>query len=280
MALAYKYLGCRVVKSGSVLEFYDYRKPIFIDYDRCHSVERSNDPNAEKRLDNLYRARRSVRQIVWANLTPHTKFLTLTYRDTQLDVKVFQRHFQTFCQQMKRNNFKLRYLYVLERQKLRGAEEGNIGSIHAHLVVFNDEVIPLQVLQRCWPHGSFDIHMLNGLRCKNGCVSDEKIRDAGAYICKYINKDNCAEFGGHVYRCSKGLKKPVDVKFYAYGDTDIYGFPNFVLENQSFYDFLKSSTEITYKSSKDFQYRLSDGSLFENTIYYGQGRVNFKLDIG
>lgn len=278
--IAYKHLGCRVVKSGQVLEFYDYLKPIHIDYERQHEVKRSQDPDATKRIDNLYRARRSVRQLVWANLTPHTKFLTLTYRDTQLDLKVFQRHFQTFCQAMKRKGFPLRYVYVLERQKKRGKKEGNTGTIHAHLVVFNDEKIPLSVIGSCWPHGSFDIHMLDGLRAEAGKLSDEKIRDAGAYICKYITKDACAEFGGRVFRSSKGLKKPVDLKFYAYGVADQHGIPTFVTENIGFYDFLKSSSNISYESQKKYQFHLSDGSIFKNITFYAQGRINFDLEIG
>ena len=63
-----------------------------------------------------------------------------------LDVKQFRRDWQTFVQAMRRKGHDLRYLYVIERQKQRGLKEGNEGTIHAHVIVFNDEFIPMESL--------------------------------------------------------------------------------------------------------------------------------------
>ena len=105
MDIAKKNLGCRLVVSGNKIEFYEYEKPIYIDYDRTYTVTKNKTEDSCKREDNLLRARQSVRRIIWSNLEPHSKFLTLTYAETQLDVKVFQRHFTTFIQNMKRNGY-------------------------------------------------------------------------------------------------------------------------------------------------------------------------------
>ncbi len=267
MDIAKKNLGCRLVISGNKIEFYEYEKPIYIDYEREHEIKKNKTEDSVKREDNLYRARQSVRRIIWSNIEPHSKFLTLTYAETQLDLKVFQRHFTTFLQNMKRNGFPLRYLYVLERQKKRGKKEGNIGTIHAHVVVFNDEYIPYELITKCWGQGNIDIHMINGLREENG----EKVNDVGAYVCKYLTKDSTIEWGSRSYRCSKGLKRPQEYKVYAYGQVDSRGIPNYVCDNMELFDFIKQSTNITYKDSLYFGYRLKDGTQYVNSVKYSQG---------
>lgn len=134
------YITDKIVLSGAKIEKTSYSVPIMCDFEREHTPQR-NAANAEngKRDDNLARARQTVRRIIWQNMTPHTKFLTLTCADICLDKKVFCRRLTTFFQSMNRQGYKLKYLYVLERQLERGKKEGNAGTIHAHIVVFNDE---------------------------------------------------------------------------------------------------------------------------------------------
>lgn len=273
MDIAKKNLGCRLVISGNKIEFYEYEKPIYIDYDRKHEIIKDKNEDSVKREDNLYRARQSVRRIIWANIEPHSKFLTLTYAETQLDVNVFKRHFTTFLQNMKRHGFPLRYLYVLERQKKRGEKEGNIGSLHAHVIVFNDEYIPFELITKCWGQGNIDIHMINGLRVENG----EKVEDVGAYVCKYLTKEADLEWGTRSFRCSKGLKRPQEFKVYAYGEIDKRGIPNYVCENMELYDFIKSSTNITYSDCIRFGYQQKDGTQYLNSVKYFQGKKSSNL---
>lgn len=275
MDIAKKNLGCRLVISGNKIEFYEYEKPIYIDFDRKHEIKKNKTEDSIKREDNLYRARQSVRRIIWANVEPHSKFLTLTYANTQLDVKVFQRHFTTFLQNMKRNGYPLRYLYVLERQKKRGKKEGNIGTVHAHVVVFNDEYIPHELITKCWGQGNIDINMINGLREENG----EKVNDVGAYVCKYLTKDSKLEWGSRSFRCSKGLNRPKEYKVYAYGEIDKRGLPNYVCGNMKLYDFIKNSTDITYSNSFCFGYTLKDGTHYTNLVKYFQGKKDTHIII-
>ena len=195
---------------GDYVIFKEYSLPIVTGQRKselCFKSFLDEFDRAPKRSDNLKRARDTVAALIYTNLTPNTKFLTLTTRDAVLEVRSFMRLLTTFLQQMKRYGFDLEYIYVLERQLNRGRREGNEGSLHAHFVIFNNEFIPLDVLQRAWHHGYIDIKILNGLRAG----SSEAVLNPAAYICKYITKESVAEWNEKVFRCSKGLKRPLVV---------------------------------------------------------------------
>lgn len=263
-----KYITDRVIISGNKFEKYSYSCPIRCDFERDYEIKRGDGVGATKRQDNLYRARKQVRQIIWANLTPHTKFLTLTSAKTLLDVKEFRRKQTTFFQSMKRKGFDLRYLYVLERQKERGAREGNAGTIHSHIVIFNDEYIPFEVINKCWKWGTTDIHMLNGLRYDNG----ERVRDVGAYVCKYLTKEAELEWGSRCFNCSKELQRPIDYTLKSFGDNEV----GYFHDPDDLYFKITSAIEknvkTTFNDSIVVQYE-SNGSQITQIIDYQQGIV-------
>lgn len=268
---AFKSLSQKLILCGDYYELYRYSMPYHVDIDRPVTVKKRSradvDDDTPKRDDNLLRARQAVRRIVYTNLTPHTKFLTLTCADTCLDVKPFRRKLTTFLQAMKRQGYKLSYLYVLERQKERGLKEGNEGSLHAHIVVFNDEFIPLDCILKAWKHGSVDFHMLDGLR---QAQSKEKIRDASAYVCKYITKEAALEFGSRCYNCSVGLDRPIVNNYYLYGNREMGYFSD--INTISPYEFVKNCTP-TFKGKHSFSFNLVDGTEVNNTIFYEQGVI-------
>lgn len=269
------YVTDKVVISGEKLEKYSYSVPIMCDYEREHTPQRDS-ANAEngKREDNLSRARQTVRRIIWQNMTPHTKFLTLTCEDICLDKKVFMRRLTTFFQAMSRQGYDLRYLYVLERQLERGRKEGNAGTIHAHIVVFNDEKIPLKVLKKAWKHGRTEIHILNELRYKktqDGYKRGEKVNDVGAYVSKYITKGAELEWGARCFNCSVGLDRPTEFSLKAYGAPDI-GYlhdpedPYFIMEQE-----FTKMTQFTFRGSKMVSYDMG-GTEIHQIIDYAQGK--------
>ena len=49
-----------------------------------NNLKKIKPENFEKRQDNLYRTQSIIKGIIDANLTPHSKFLTLTTSDTVL----------------------------------------------------------------------------------------------------------------------------------------------------------------------------------------------------
>lgn len=213
-----EYSTGKVIVTNDNVQFVRYRIP-YKSGAREHAIIKINskNPNYQKQDKNLFRAQADVEKIINANVLKHSKFLTLTTADTVLDEKTFRRRLQTFIQAMKRDGFTLRYLGVLERQKKRGAKEGNEGSIHAHLVIFNDEFIPFEIINKHW-HGKTDIHILNGLKYDTG----EKIENVALYVCKYITKENLNDFHKHVYFCSKGLQKPAEFNIPVYKVSDSY----------------------------------------------------------
>lgn len=265
-----KYITDRIVISGNKIERLSYSVPIKCDYKRDYEIKRDKEKNSEigKRSDNLARARQRVRRIIWANVTPHSKFLTLTSAKTILDVKEFRRKLTTFFQSMKRKGFDLRYLYVLERQKERGLKEGNDGCFHAHIIIFNDEYIPFEIINKCWKWGTTDIHMVNGLREKDG----ERVHDVGAYVCKYLTKEAELEWGSRAFNCSLNLQKPIDYPLKAYGDCDI-GYlndPNDPIFRIT--DAFMNSSHFYYNDSKIVSYEVN-GEMIHQIIDYKQGII-------
>ena len=240
-----KYIFC-----GDYLILKEYSLPYLTGLTKHDNIFHSfidNSSNNPKRMDNLKRARDTVAQIVYTNLTPNTKFLTLTSAKTVLDVPVFQRMLQTFFQAMKRKGFDLDYIYVYERQKRRGQKEGNAGCLHVHIIVFNNEYIPMDVLTKCWPHGSIDIKILNGLRCKNNKKTNELIRNPASYVCKYITKESVAEWNEKVFRCSKGIKRPVVINNQVYCSGELGASHP---DSERLYDLFRCCYSSFYESSK------------------------------
>lgn len=267
--LAKTFVTEKCVISGNKIEFYKYQLPIQCDYKRRHNIIKLKVPDDEeyqRRDDNLSRSRQTVRRIIWCNLTSHTKFLTLTVKDNITDVKEFRRMFTTFLQSMKRNGYDLEYLYVLERQKR--------GAIHAHCVVFNDEIIPLKVLKKCWHYGRSEIKILNGLKYK----TDERIADVGAYVCKYITKESVNEWGSRTYNCSKGLKRPFDISLKKFGDYDIGLFEDPDDVHRILVQQLLRQSDWSYFDNKTILLDRSDTPIIQSIDYF-QGTLKGEFEI-
>lgn len=268
--LAKTFVTEKCVISGDKIEFYKYSLPIQCDFVRRHNVVKVKSPESneeyERREDNLSRARQTVRRIVWCNLTPHTKFMTLTVKENITDVKQFRRMFTTFLQAMKREGYDLQYLYVLERQKR--------GAIHAHCVVFNDEKIPLKVLKKCWHYGRSEIKILNGLKYK----TDEHIADVGAYVCKYITKESVTEWGTRTYNCSLGLRRPYDISLKQYGDFDIGLFEDPNDTYRIVVEQLLSQSNWNYCDNKVIYLDRSETPVIQSIDYF-QGTLKGELEI-
>lgn len=227
----------RLVVCGDFVELYKYSSPIPVGKTRSYEIvrDKSSDSSKEKRLDNLLRARHKIRRVIWANQCPYTKFITLTYSNTVLDVLKVRNDIKNFVRNMRRKGYDMKYLYVLENQKKRGEKEGNAGSLHVHMVLFVSKKIPLAVLNSCWKHGFVDVG------------AARKINNLGAYVCKYLTKDNLQDFGSHAYVCSLGLSRGSEEVFYTEGfSTSTVGLhPDEILKDlsvhyhsQSRFDFL------------------------------------------
>lgn len=243
----------RVVVSGDVVEVYTYSVPISCGRERQYEIVRNPDKEGggEKRMDNLYRARMMLRRLIWSNQGKFTKFITLTYAVTTLDSKKVHRDITTFVQSMKRKGYPLKYVYVLENQRERGIKEGNEGCLHVHMVVFIDRFIPLDVLRSCWKHGFVGIEKI------------DDVRNLGAYVCKYITKDNYTAFGNRVFSSSIGLERSREEMFYTegYSTTEIGFHPDDVLQ----------SLDIKFHTQMRTDWLDENGVAREQLVNYYQG---------
>lgn len=260
----------KVYVCGDIVEVYGYHVPV-----KCGVDTKSNHPailpvweyeklgitskeelaELRKREDNLLRARQNVRRIIWSNQGAYTKFVTLTYAQSEFTIEQVRRNITTFVQSMRRKGYDMKYLYVLEHQTERGIKEGNDGSLHIHMLIFIDKYIPYEDLNKCWKKGSTDIQAI------------ENINNLGAYVCKYITKETFAEFGNHCYERSQNLKKPTVERFYhtnglSYSDSaididgsDVLKIMNINYQNTMHHDYISSS----------------DGSAQSQIIDYWQG---------
>ena len=61
----------------------------------------------------------------------------------------------------------------------------------------------------------------------------DNVRNLGAYVCKYITKDNLQEYGKRVFSCSVGLNRAREEVFYTegYSTTEIGLHPDEVLQS-------------------------------------------------
>lgn len=77
------------------------------------------------------------------------------------------------------------------------------GAVHYHVIFYNLPYTKADVLESVWGNGFVKINKI------------DDINNVGAYICKYLTKDNCDDRlrGRRSYFNSRGLKKPIEVYF-------------------------------------------------------------------
>ena len=237
----------KIVVCGNHICYYRYLYPISVEKKEKRNIfDFSFDDEKEKvkREDNLLRARKKIRELIWTNEVENTKFLTLTYKNTQLNLNNVIYDFKLFVKNLKNNGFSnLKYIYITEHQKKRGLKENNKGSLHIHAVIFYSDKIPIEIIRKCWGKGFVKIN------------SVKKIKNLGAYVCKYLTKDEFDEFYKNSYHISRNLEKPLEL--YTEGYSGSYG------EN---YEKILSKVEWTYSDTINISV-----NNYENSILYKQG---------
>lgn len=191
----------KVIVSGDIIEIYDYDVPILEgfnikDYHDCgRSFEASEEDKLSNREKVLNRARRDVRRLINCNIEDCSKFVTLTFAENIVDLKVANYEFKKFRQKLERYlKHKLKYISIVEFQKR--------GAIHYHVVMFNVPYIKNSILKEIWGNGFVRINKI------------DNVDNVGAYVTKYMTKD-CNDdrlIGEKMYFTSRGLSKPIEIK--------------------------------------------------------------------
>lgn len=119
------------------------------------------------------------------------------------NIKECNKLFKNFIKRLKyQYNKNLKYLAVIEFQQR--------GAVHYH-VLLDIPYVPQNVLQELWGNGFIFINAI------------EHVDNIGAYILKYITKDNndIRLMGQKAYLCSRNLKQPEEVLNHNLKDFDI-----------------------------------------------------------
>ncbi|NLA96514.1 MAG: Rep protein, partial [Clostridiaceae bacterium] len=169
----------KIIKSGNVIEVYKYENRVQYGFEKtenkygriCVASAENKEINREKVVN---RARTSIRRLVNANVTPRSKFVTLTFKEDIKDLRQANYEFEKFIKRLKyKFNLNIKYLTVIEFQdKNRG------GVIHYHTIFFNLPYIPNMELSKIWKNGFIRINRI------------DNVDNVGAYVCKYMSKDN------------------------------------------------------------------------------------------
>ena len=194
----------KVVVSGDILEFYEYERGYLKGANSKggrHNKANSDEKKEKNRADASYRARREVRRLVNANIGRYgdeftAKFVTLTFREHVTDLKSANYEFTKFIKRLNYNIFNtnkshVKYLVVPEFTK--------IGRVHYHAIFFNIPYIKADLLADIWGHGFIKINKI------------DNVDNVGAYVSKYITKDNIKIEGMKSYFTSRGLFKPLEL---------------------------------------------------------------------
>jgi len=131
----------RVIISGSVIEVYEYEKPVMKGYKSNGGRDKeANEERKEKnRKDSLRRARQDVRRTVNANVWAYgehclPKFLTLTFSDNVTDLDVAHYEFEKFVKRLNYLVFGVKKA-ILKYTAVPQFQER--GAVHYHVILYN-----------------------------------------------------------------------------------------------------------------------------------------------
>lgn len=232
----------KVICCGNVLELYEYKEPIKSGY-KNKIDKKKREQTIDVKLENFHRSikrtKTKIRHLVNTNYVPgKSSFLTVTFKDNITDYDVAFSFWKRFKQMVERKyDKKLSYCGVVEFQER--------GSIHFHICLFNVGFMAHSELYTMWN------------KVTNGGVHIQAIEDeakgcdnVGAYITKYLSKDNI-DFFDNQYKGKKRYFKSRDLK-----EPEVVNLDSSYLEQKEYYDNfvedLKENIVFEY-TSKEFE---------------------------
>jgi len=200
-----KFYNKKVVKSGNIIEVYEYqdtqikREVRRVEGERLSegSNEFSEEEKEETNIKNGNRRRRTLRRLINANDDILTKFFTLTFKENlksvdkaYYELKKFKKRLKYYLN--KHYDRSLKYVVVVEFQKR--------GAVHFHMLC-NLPYIKADKLAALWNNGFIKINKI------------ETVDNVGSYVVKYMGKDfnNEKMKGRKRYNRSRNLKEPEEI---------------------------------------------------------------------
>lgn len=186
----------KIVISGNIIEITEYDKLNVTGFNGDRDGEGENRENNYIQRQRLRRNR--IRQLITSNFDERSKFLTLTFKDTEKfdirNVKACNHQFTLFIMRLKYRYPELKYVAVIEFQ-----DTNDRGAVHYHIVC-NLPYVPNKEIREIWGLGIIRINRIDN--CDN----------VGAYVIKYMVKDmeDTRLQGLKAYNSSRGLIEPVE----------------------------------------------------------------------
>lgn len=195
----------KVIKSGNIVEIYKYEKPIIKGMPsrnkgkKRKKLEKPSERSEEYKQRSAQRGRTVIRRLVSSNFSSESKFVTLTFEDTnQFDItslNTCQKIFANFSRKLRLQYPELKYICVPEFQ-----DKYFRGAVHFHLVT-NLPYFEKEKLWKLWGYGFVRINR------------HYKRRKNAAYLSKYLNKHafDPRFYGKRKFYTSRNLRKPVEI---------------------------------------------------------------------
>lgn len=194
--------------------------------------------DALKRKQKHYEEMRwEIARLVDCNFDNDTKFMTLTFKDNNGNVKETNNEFSKFIRRLNYHLYrtkkqKLKYLAVWEKQKR--------GAIHYHVIFFDFPYIKNNELRAIWEHGFVKINLID--------VDSKENR--GRYVSKYFSKDvEEKEYKQKAFFKSQNLKKPITNRVmideeFDFSNEDVVYTKTYSRKVPDFYNFKNSNTAL------------------------------------
>jgi len=206
------YYHQKLVISGKYFELYTYEKSLMRDFIRkkkppkelAHEqliiddfIKTEEDivedeiNQRTKRKDSIFRTRTQIRRTINSN-PDLTKFVTLTFSENIIDVKIANKCFNKFIMRLNYKYPNFKYINIIEFQKR--------GAVHYHFLS-NLPYIKNAKLAKIWDNGFVKINKI------------DHVDNIGAYVCKYLQKDMTEKrlFNKKKFFCSKNIEKPIEI---------------------------------------------------------------------
>ncbi len=224
--IEYIFSNKKIVKSGSLVEIYDFGKEFVIGKSqKIIKTKNKRQPSEKDKEEALQssarRAKRTIKRLINANsflwFKKNGKYylpitLTLTFANNVSDIKTANYEFTKFILRLnyevfKSEDNKLKYLSVYELQKR--------GAIHYHMIFFNLPYIKdiYNKMRDIWKQGRI---MVGGKDKRFKQIKTmEHLKKTIDYFTKYIQKSFLEnQFPNKKkYTASKGLLKPIENSF-------------------------------------------------------------------
>lgn len=198
-------------------------------YNRKHSIGKVIKLSKNKRLDkntgkvieckdtgeyktreNIRASMRGVEEYIRNNFFGNDNEIitTLTYTETQRNYDIAQRDAEYFCDKLRDTYKDIDYIYVIELQEDRE-------SWHIHMLIKQNNITKTRItnkdIQTLWNKGGTKtekIRTIEGLSIYISKIETKLIQD----INDRSKDDLRIKKGRKLYKCSKGIKKPIETK--------------------------------------------------------------------